>query len=415
MGLLIACLMFLALLPAPAPAAAGQRPAPDRTAGPPPAPVEVALAVSRRVVDEVTLVGTAEPQRRSLVASDVEGIVAELAVREASPVRRGDRLAQLRTDALEIRLRGAVAQRERYRHELAELEAGFRIEDVEAARATVREAEASHAWARQEVRRQRDLHADGAVALRAVDEAETGLETARQRLEQARARLRLLEAGPRKEQVARARAQLRAAEAEVARLEDEIARTTIRAPFDGIVAAEHTERGQWVAKGGPVVEIVDLSRVEIAVPFPERAVGRLRPGSPAEVRLDALGDRVFSGEVIAIVPQGDVVSRKFRIKVRVANPDRAIKAGMFARVSFGLGGTRDAILVPKDAVVRRAGTALVYVVNGETAHEVRVQTGAAQGGDVEVAGGLRPGQMVVVRGNERLRDGQGIQVDGRGN
>ncbi|MGE5848504.1 MAG: efflux RND transporter periplasmic adaptor subunit, partial [Candidatus Methylomirabilota bacterium] len=68
-----------------------------------------------------------------------------------------------------------------------------------------------------------------------------------------------------------------------------------------------------------------------------------------------------------------------------------------------------------DAVVHRVGTTLVYVVNGETVHEVRVQTGAAQGGAVEVAGGLTPGQMVVVRGNERLRDGQRIQVQGREN
>jgi multidrug efflux pump subunit AcrA (membrane-fusion protein) len=80
-----------------------------------------------------------------------------------------------------------------------------------------------------------------------------------------------------------------------------------------------------------------------------------------------------------------------------------------------VGETREAILVPKDAVVHRAGTTLVYVVNGETVHEVRVQTGAAQGGAVEVAGGLRPGQMVVVRGNERLRDGQRVQVNGREN
>jgi multidrug efflux pump subunit AcrA (membrane-fusion protein) len=407
-------LLALWLLGSPAglaAAAAGETP--DRKAAQPPAPVAVAAVVARRVTDEVTLVGTAEPQRRSLVASDVEGIVADLMVKEGTPVRRGDRLAQLRTDSLEIQLRGARAQRERFRHELTELEAGFRVEEVEEARAAAREAEASAQRAQREVVRQRELHADGATALQTLQDAETAHEAARQRLEQVRARLRMMEAGARRERIDRARAELQAAEAEVARLGDEISRMTIVAPFDGVVTAEHTQRGQWVAKGGPVVEIVDLSRVEIAVPFPERAVGRLRHGIPAEVRFDALGDRASTGEVIAIVPQGDVASRTFRVKVRVANPDRAIKAGMFARVSFGVGGTREAILVPKDAVVHRAGTTLVYVVNGEMVHELRVQTGAAQGGAVEVAGGLRPGQVVVVRGNERLRDGQRVQVQGR--
>ena len=415
MGPLIVFLVLCLLgAPAgPASAAAGERP--DPKAGPPPAPVAVAAVVARRVTDEVTLVGTAEPQRRSLVASDVEGIVAELMVTEGTAVRRGDRLAQLRTDSLEIQLRGAQAQRERARYELTELEAGFRVEEVEEARAVSREAEATAERARREVVRQRELYADGATALQSLQDAETAHETARQRLEQVRARLRMMEAGARRERIDRARAELQAAEAEVARLGDEITRMTIVAPFDGVVTAEQTQRGQWVAKGGPVVEIVDLSRVEIAVPFPERAVGRLRPGTPAEVRFDALGDRTSTGEVIAIVPQGDVASRTFRVKVRVANPDRAIKAGMFARVSFGVGGRREAILVPKDAVVHRAGTTLVYVVNGETVHEVQVQTGAAQGSAVEVAGGLRPGEMVVVRGNERLRDGQRIQVRGREN
>jgi len=415
MGPLIG-LLVLGLLGSPvllAAAAAGETP--DPKAGPPPAPVAVAAVVSRRVTDEVTLVGTAEPQRRSLVASDVEGIVAKLMVTEGTAVRRGDRLAQLRTDSLEIQLRGANAQRERVRHELTELEAGFRVEEVEEARASAREAEATAERARREVVRQRELYADGATALQSLQDAETAHEAARQRLEQARARLRMMEAGVRRERIDRARAELQVAEAEVARLADEISRMTIVAPFDGVVTVEHTQRGQWVAKGGPLVEIVDLSRVEIAVPFPERAVGRLRPGNPAEVHFDALGDRTSQGEVIAIVPQGDVASRTFRVKVRVPNPDRAIKPGMFARVSFSMGGRREAILVPKDAVVHRAGTTLVYVVNGEMVHELRVQTGAAQGASVEVAGGLRPGQMVVVRGNERLRDGQRVQVQGREN
>jgi multidrug efflux pump subunit AcrA (membrane-fusion protein) len=415
MGPLVALLMLWLFLPQTGLAAAAAAKSPDPKAGPPPAPVAVAEVVARRVTDEVTLVGTAEPQRRSLVASDVEGIVAELVVTEGTAVRRGDRLAQLRTDSLEIQLRGARAQRERFRHELTELEAGFRIEEVEEARAGAREAEASAGRARREVVRQRELYTEGATALQTLQDAETAHEAARQRLEMARARLRMMEAGARRERIDRARAELMAAEAEVARLGDEISRMTIVAPFDGVVTAEYTQRGQWVAKGGPVMEIVDLSRVEIAVPFPERAVGRLRPGRLAEVRFDALGDRISTGEVIAIVPQGDVASRTFRVKVRVANPDRAIKAGMFARVSFGVGDPREAILVPKDAVVHRAGTTLVYVVNGETVHEVRVQTGAAQGGAVEVAGGLTPGQIVVVRGNERLRDGQRIQVRGREN
>ena len=109
MGLPIVLLvLWLFGSPAVLAAAAGGE-TPDRRPGPPPVPVVVAQVVGRRVMDEVTLVGTAEPQRRSLVASDVEGIVAEFMANEGTAVRRGDRLAQLRTDSLEIQWRGAKA------------------------------------------------------------------------------------------------------------------------------------------------------------------------------------------------------------------------------------------------------------------------------------------------------------------
>lgn len=413
MSLLVALVFLLVAFPEAA-FAAGGPPGGERKGGPPPAPVVVAPAVAGRVEEQVTLVGTAEPQRRSVVASDVEGIVEALLALEGAPVRRGEPVARLRTDSLEIALRGAVARRERARQELAELEAGSRAEEVEEARAAVLEAEASYQRARRDVTRYWELYREGAVALQSLQDAETAQEAVRQRLEQARARLRLLEAGPRKERIARARAELQAAAAEVAGLEDEIARTTIEAPFDGVVTAERTQRGQWVGKGGAVVEMVDLGRVEIVVQVPERLLSRVRVGRAVRVRFDALGEGNFAGEVMAVVPQADVVARTFPVKVRVPNREGRIKAGMFARVSFPLGGPREAVLVPKDAVVQRAGGTLVFVLNDDTVHEVPVRLGPAQEGAIAVEGPIRPGQLVVVRGNERLRSGQTVQVQNGG-
>jgi RND family efflux transporter MFP subunit len=113
-----------------------------------------------------------------------------------------------------------------------------------------------------------------------------------------------------------------------------------------------------------------------------------------------------------IIPQADLASRTFPVKIEVANtPDTILKAGMFARVTLRPGAAQTTLFVPKDAVVRRAAEQVVFVVQEGKARLVPIKTGRAQEGTVEVVDGqLKAGDTVVVTGNEALQDQAAVLV-----
>jgi RND family efflux transporter MFP subunit len=196
----------------------------------------------------------------------------------------------------------------------------------------------------------------------------------------------------------------------VRRLEDRVSRQTVLAPFDGVVVEEHTEVGEWVLKGGPVAELVDISSVRVRVPVPEQYVVEIAKGQKVPVRIDALGAGTVKGTVSAVIPMGDSQSRTFPVEVAVDNPKRLIRPGMTARVALSVGAPRSESLVPKDALVPRAGRTLVYAVVDGQAVEVSVEVVGYQGGSAAVRGTLPPGAPVIVRGNERVRPGQPVRT-----
>ena len=154
--------------------------------------------------------------------------------------------------------------------------------------------------------------------------------------------------------------------------------------------------------------------VLIRVPVHEKDVSRVRVGDEAMIGLDALPNRPFTGRVKHIIPQADPASRTFPVKIEVANtPDSALKTGMFARVRLRTGTAQPSVFVPKDAVVRQPGGLVVFVVQDDKAHMIPIPTGRTHDGLIEVLEGtLQPGNMVVVTGNETLRDQAAVVIKG---
>jgi RND family efflux transporter MFP subunit len=159
-----------------------------------------------------------------------------------------------------------------------------------------------------------------------------------------------------------------------------------------------------------VVELLVLSTVEITVPVPERYIAHIRRGDTTPLALDALPRHRFSGKVNRIIPQADAESRTFPVKVKVTNPNGLIKSGMFARVTFPVERGRKALVVPKDALVSRGPVELLFIVTDGKVHQVPVKRGQATEGWVAIEGPVEEGQLVVVRGNERLRDGMPVTI-----
>jgi len=326
--------------------------------GRPPTPVRVAEVVNRTVQQTVELVGTVEPWRRSVVAGELASLVEKFPVEEGMAVKRGQVLAQLRTDTLTIQLNSAEASH--------------------------REAETRYQQAKKDLERINMLFAKQLVTQKEFDDAVTQEAALGQRL-----------------------AQL---ESEIFRVRDQLKKTRVVAPFDGWVTQEFTEVGQWIQAGGPIVELVDLSRVQVEVPLPERYVGEIKVGASVTATFDGLRGFQSKGTVFSVVAQADRNSRTFPIKVELPNPDLVIKSGLVSRVILQVGAPYEALVIPKDALVLRGGAEFVFVMKDGSVTQVPVISVNHVNNEVEINGQLEPGMIIVVEGNERLFPGQPVRV-----
>jgi len=389
--------------------------------GPPAALVAVTPAIEREVVSGQMFVGTVMPLRMATIGSAVDGRVVEYPLDEGDRVERGQMLAQLLTETIQLELAAAEAELELRRQALAELENGTRPEEIEQAKARMTAAQARWQYAEARRKRAENLFRQGqAMSEEERDEMIALAVEAEQAYLDVKAAYQLAVEGPRKEQIAQARAQVAFQQATVDRLKDMLTKHTVISRFAGYVTAEHTEVGQWVKQGDPVADVAALDEVEVVAQVVEQYVPHIRAGMTVSVEIPAIPQQMFSGVVTAIVPQADVQARTFPVKVRVKNQliedEPVVKSGMYARVMLPTGTKQVATLVSKDALVLGGPQPVIFVVDAAPdakqgkVRPVPVQLGVAEGNMIQVRGGLEPGQLVVVQGNERLRPGQDVQI-----
>jgi RND family efflux transporter MFP subunit len=217
-------------------------------------------------------------------------------------------------------------------------------------------------------------------------------------------------------------------EAIVEKLLDQKRKHTIITRFDGYVTAEYTEEGAWVNRGDPVAEVAALDEVDVVANVLESQISYIKKGDPIRVEIPALprSERVVMGYIEAIVPQADVRARTIPVLIRVSNKiseeddDPLIKAGMLARAMLSTGPETKALFVPKDAINLGGPTPTIYVVRQKSPKDdtgkavpVSVRLGIAYGSLIEVEGELKAGDLVVVRGNERLTPMADVKITDR--
>ncbi len=386
----------------------------------PAANVVVAKIVERTVAAGQTFVGTTTPVKKSMVGSAVDGRVAAYPINEGDFVRKDQPLAQLLTSTISLEVKAAISELKLRKEELNELENGSRPAEIRQAKAAMLAAKTAMDYHQKKKIRAEELYQSNALNADELQLIISEQIQAEQKYLQAMESHQLVVDGPRKERIEQARAQLAIQQTAVEKLEDQLTKHTIKAPFDGFISAEHTEVGQWVQRGELVAEVLAMNEIDILTQVPENVVPFVKQGMQVNVRIAALPEHLFTGQVVTIVPQADLRSRTFPVKIRVINKIEdhvpLIKSGMIARVTLPTGTKKKSLFIPKDALVLGGRTTMVYVVTpGEKkgtiiAAPVAVETGIAQGELIQVIGNLQPGQQVITRGNERLRPGQSIAI-----
>ena len=334
-----------------------------------PAGVMTDLVSTEMMSETVSVFGEVVAGRESAVAARVTGTATEVPLRVGDRVNEGDLLARLDPERLEIELEQARAQ-------LRIAEAGIVV-------ATARRDRTERAFRRAET-----LAANATIADATVEDRQGEFAEAVGSVEEAEAR-RL------------------AAETALRRAQYNYDNLTVQAPFTGVVLEIAAQTGQFVSEGSTVATLVDLGALEIEANVPARFVDALRPDLPVRGRTDAGGELTLS--LRAILPTEFSATRTRPVRLEIVEGATNAAVGQAVTLDIPVSAPREAVVVPKDALVQGAGGGWTVFLNAEgTAQPRGVEIGAAAGDSFEVISGLQPGDEVVVRGNERLRPGQAI-------
>ena len=372
-----------------------------RDSGPRGTEVEIQAAELRTVSSRVKATGEITPEKRVEISAKVVGEIINLPVVEGQEVEAGQLLLEIERDLYEAgrdQARAAVRQAE----------------------VSVRRQEVQLADARRNMRRTKELIADGLVSQEALDAAQLALDTAEVELE---AQQHAVE-------------QYRSA---FKRTQDDLARTTIRSPMDGTLIQLNAEQGETVVPGSTnlpgsvIMTIADMSILLAEVEVSEVDVVNVALGQEAEVKVDALGTEPQKGHVVEIATSGrrDPVQGtiRFNVKVALEDPDPALRPAMTAKVDILTATSEDAVTAPIQAVVKRKlddegeeveGSAakgvedsdVVYVIEAGKAAAVAVETGVSDELYVEIINGLADGQEVIIghyRTLKNLQSGDAVK------
>lgn len=317
--------------------------------------VETARVVRKEFRPTLVSTGTLFPKRQAEIKSLVDGRLDDVPVDIGTKVRKGQRLFLVRTVDFEIGLAQAEAA-------LARARVG--LEDR-----------------RREKTRMEGLFREGSATEQMQDQAATALEDAE--------------------------AAVREAEARAAMARQMLEDATIVAPYDGWVTARWQQRGEFVHKGDPVVEIMDLSTLEAEMEIPEPYAGQIEPG--LEVDLSLRGGHVpAKGRVLAVNPKVDLTTRTFKVKVEVENGEKGLQAGLFCTGTFRLAERAGVAAVPASAVQRDQGASFVWIVRDGTVARRGIEEIGSTEGLVYVEGGLEEGETVVSGGAGGLYEGAAV-------
>ena len=336
--------------------------------------VQVDAVKIEPMVQTMPIIGRLVARQAGVVASRIEAPVAVVKVDVGDYVKKNEVLAVLVSDRL------------KWEREL-------KAAKVAESKAKIATAKAKLALAKQELRRLERLRKSPAFS-------------------QARFEDKRLEVTSYQTSVVEAEARLRSARANLRMAEVDLRYTLIRAPYNGVVTVRHTIAGAYLKEGQPVVTLVSDEDLEFEADVPSNRISGLVSGVEVDFELE---DKTrHRATVRAVVPEENPRTRTRIVRFVPAfnGTDMRFAANQTATLHLPIGKKRMVVTVHKDAVVNSRGNQIVFVVEKRRARARKVHLGEAVGGRFEVLSGLEVGEMVVVRGNERLRDGKRVRIDG---
>jgi len=388
--------------------------------------VETQMVKRGDIARTIQATGTVVCVDEANISPKVEQRIAWLQVEEGDRVSAGQVLVRLDTTELDAQRRQADAEVRVAQARLRDIEAGARSQEIRAAEAAVTQAKAQLAStrsavedARRDLERQRQLLAIGGASQQEVDHAQTRYDAANSQvgvaeagLAAAQERLSQLKEGATQTQVALAREQVSQARTKLSYWRSQASFYVIRAPISGVVTRKHQFVGDLASPKAPMLTLADTSRTVVRTSVTDEVASRLRVGMSVRADVDALPrSQPLPLRVGRIYPSADPATRLITVELPAPMLAGKVKEGSLARLAMVLERHDHAVIVPGYAVVARpGGKQVAFVVEGGTAKERVIAPGIESEDRLEILSGLAPGEQLIVRGQERLKEGVEVKV-----
>jgi RND family efflux transporter MFP subunit len=392
----------------------------------PPVAVTTARAESREVPSYVQATGSLVAEETSDVATQASGQVVSTPVGVGAFVRQGEVVARLNDRDARLRLQQAQAGVGQAVAAVRQAEARLgltpggnfqesAIPEVRASGSNLEQAQAQLRLAEANEKRYRALVETGDVAMSTYDQYRTTRDTARAQVNAARQALEVSinTARQSNQAVQSAQAGVESARAAVAIAQKAVADTVVRAPYAGYVSSRPVAVGEYVTPASVVATVLRTNPIKLQLLVPEADAPHLTPGMGISLEVDAFKDRKFAGQVSAVNPAIDPVSRSATVEALVQNPDNALRSGMFATARIARPGGGRAVYVPRAAVLSDQNTQSyrVFVIQNDTAKLRVVQLGTEEGDMLQILSGVEADEVLATSNLQQLFEGARVRAE----
>ena len=373
-------------------------------------PVQVTPVVNMPLTYSVRITGDILPLMQVDLFPKVSGYLERIDVHIGDIVKQGQVIAQVdRTDFLQ-KVREIEAKVAQAKAQLSELETGTRTEELRQAEESVKQAQSRFENARLQRERIEALYKRDVISKKERDITDMDFTVAEAQLASSQQNLKLLREGARQEVREGSQAKLREMEAILEQERTRLQNAKILAPFRGEVSRKYMDAGALVSPSTPLVSLVHTETLKIVANVLEKDIPLLKAGMKAKIQTESYPGRVFEGRVEKINSALDLSTRTLQAEVYIHNADRSLKPGMFANVEVVLLERPQTLVIPREAVIAAGSEMSVLVVEGKQAVRRLITLGYEQDRMVEVLKGLNQGDMVIIKGQQLIKEGSAVRI-----
>lgn len=325
--------------------------------------VKVYKVIRQKISEKLFYTGLIEAQNKIVITPEVGGKIAKIYVESGDKVSKGKLLAELDTRAIRLQM--------------------------EQAQAAMAVAEASYNDASRNMERMERLKQENAVSEQQYEKVKLAYDSAAAQLQQARATVNLAK--------------------------HSLNVSLMKAPFSGVIASKNAEVGDVInpmmagySPSSGVVTLMDFSQVKIQIDVSHQDIVRIRKGQAVQFKVSAFPDKIFPGEVKVVNLAADQMTKKFKVEIRVNNPELLLRPNTYGEVILEVSTHEDSLVVPQQAVLENK---YVFLVKENKAVKKEIKVGLQNTDMLEIVKGLEEGDLVIVDGNFGLENGAELEIE----